>query len=315
MQISIALCTYNGETYLKEQLASLVRQTRLPDELVVCDDRSRDATLEILEEFAGSAPFPVRIFPNATNLGPMQNFARAVGLCQGEWIALCDQDDVWLPDKLAVATTRLAELEAAHGAQTPLLVHTDAVVAGSDLRTLGPSLWRFQHSYPEKGHPLARLLSQNLVTGCTAVLNRALRDRALPLPGRVVMHDWWFALVAAAFGQVACVPQATLLYRQHGRNDTGAKSWGLLTALRSLLDVKNSNHLLRTKKEVSRRIRNQAADFVERYGKELTQRQRETLAAFIDLPNRSYLARKYLILKYGLHYQGLLRNIGNLVLK
>ena len=99
-KISVALCTYNGEQFLSRQLASIQQQTRTPDELVVCDDCSTDRTLEILQDFAASAAFPVRITQNDDNLGFVANFERAIQLCQGDLIALCDQDDIWYPTRL-----------------------------------------------------------------------------------------------------------------------------------------------------------------------------------------------------------------------
>ena len=101
LSISIALCTYNGERFLRKQLDSYIQQTRLPDELVICDDGSKDRTLEILEEFAAKAPFSVRIYQNVQNLGWSKNFEKAINLCTGDLIALSDQDDEWLSHKLA----------------------------------------------------------------------------------------------------------------------------------------------------------------------------------------------------------------------
>lgn len=309
MKLSIALCTYNGEKHLPEQLESISRQTCLPDELVVCDDCSTDATLAILESFAKSAHFTTRIFNNGENLGPSRNFAKAISLCQGEWIFLCDQDDRWLPDKIRISSKKLKQMEETFGQNVPLMVHTDAIVADEELQEIYSPLWALQHSFPEKGHQLAKLLNQNLVTGCTAVLNRALCDKALPISEQAVMHDWWLALVAASFGQIGIIPESTIIYRQHGQNDTGAKSWGLTKAMALLLNI-----ILKNNNEVSTRI-SQATEFLKRFRSDLSPQQQRTISAFIDLPHRSYFVRKYLTIKYGLYYQGLLRNIGNLLLK
>src|SRR5690349_15385572 len=100
MRISVAMATYNGAPFLPEQLQSLAAQTLPPFELVVCDDGSTDRTIQILREFATSAPFPVRIHENSERLGFGDNFLKAAALCQGDWIAFCDQDDIWLPHKL-----------------------------------------------------------------------------------------------------------------------------------------------------------------------------------------------------------------------
>src|SRR5467141_2319930 len=99
--ISVAMCTYNGARFLPEQLESMAAQTRLPGELVVCDDRSTDESVEIVRNFARAAPFPVRLEMNEENLGSTKNFEKAIELCQGEIIALADQDDVWRPEKLS----------------------------------------------------------------------------------------------------------------------------------------------------------------------------------------------------------------------
>src|ERR1700721_581226 len=107
MNLSIALCTYNGERFLPEQLRSIGEQSRLPDELVGCDDASTDRTLGIIEDFARQAPFPVRIEVNAANSGSTPNFAKAIGMCKGDSIVLADQDDVWVPSKLAALETAL----------------------------------------------------------------------------------------------------------------------------------------------------------------------------------------------------------------
>ena len=139
----------------------------------------------------------------------------------------CDQDDVWFPDKIAVTLGKMQELEGRHGGERPLLVHTDMKVADGNLRVVADSLWRYQKSDPVRGEALNRLLVQNCATGCSMMINRALCDLALPIPAEAMMHDWWLVLVAAAFGTIGHCAEPTLLYRQHGANDVGAKKWSL----------------------------------------------------------------------------------------
>ncbi|MGA9069058.1 MAG: glycosyltransferase, partial [Terracidiphilus sp.] len=107
LRISVALCTYNGERYLREQLNSIASQTRVPYEVVICDDNSTDATLDIVESFVQSVSFRVRVEHNSFRLGSTHNFEKAIQSCTGDLIALCDQDDVWRPDKLSVQAARL----------------------------------------------------------------------------------------------------------------------------------------------------------------------------------------------------------------
>ena len=130
MKLSIAMCTYNGASYLQEQLDSFLWQTRLPDEIVVCDDCSQDETVEILKEFAANSPFPVHLHVNKTNLGLTKNFEKAIGKCTGDIIFLSDQDDVWLPE-------RLEKFEAAFQKDADVgLVFCDAYLVNEKLESL-----------------------------------------------------------------------------------------------------------------------------------------------------------------------------------
>ncbi|HZB45894.1 MAG TPA: glycosyltransferase family 2 protein, partial [Pyrinomonadaceae bacterium] len=206
MKFSVAMCTYNGARFLREQLDSIAAQTRPPDELVVCDDRSTDSTTALVEEFASSAAFPVRLHVNTENLGSTKNFERAVRLCTGDLIALADQDDVWLPEKLKLSEEALARSPRVG------LVFTDAEVVDAALAPLGFTLWqRIDFSANEKarirrGRGFDVLLEHNVVTGATMAFRAELRPLVLPIPteGRLI-HDGWIALLAAAVSDLAFV--------------------------------------------------------------------------------------------------------------
>ena len=134
--ISIALCTYNGSRYLKEQLDSIAGQTRLPSELIIRDDRSTDDTVDIARRFAETAPFAVKVHVNSENVGSTKNFELAIEGCSGDIIALSDQDDIWLPQKLE-------RLEAEFAADPGVgLVFSDAELTDEKLAPLGVRLWR-----------------------------------------------------------------------------------------------------------------------------------------------------------------------------
>ena len=127
MKISVAMCTFNGASFVRDQLDSMLRQTRTPDELVICDDRSEDDTVAILEAWRQAAPFPVTIEVNPERLGSTGNFAKAIAMCGGDVIALSDQDDVWLDHKLA-------EAESAFSSNADLgLWFTDALLVDETL--------------------------------------------------------------------------------------------------------------------------------------------------------------------------------------
>lgn len=227
MKISVALCTYNGAPFLSAQLASLLAQTRLPSELVVCDDGSTDRTLQILADFQLDAPFPMRLHVNPANLGPAKNFEQAIDLCEGDLIALCDQDDVWLPEKLAEAESyfnKFPDVDA---------VFSDGVVVDAELRPLKYTIWgQVGFTFAERqmmasGRGLEVLLKHVTVTGATLTMRSSLRQRVLPIPSGW-MHDAWIALIAAASGALRTIPVPLILYRQHDSNEIGARRRSLI---------------------------------------------------------------------------------------
>jgi glycosyltransferase involved in cell wall biosynthesis len=220
--VSIALCTFNGALYLREQLDSLLRQTSPPTELVLSDDGSSDASVSIVMESARVAGMRLVMAPAHTRLGVTQNFNLALSLCSRRYVALSDQDDIWLPDKLAIALAAMHEGEARYGTGCPLLVHSDLTVVSADLRPISSSFMRSEGlCNPAPDDSLTILLTQNFATGCTMLINRPLLERALPIPKEAVVHDWWLALVAASCGHVLYVDQPTLMYRQHRSNAIG----------------------------------------------------------------------------------------------
>jgi len=235
--LSVAMCTYNGELYLREQLASIAKQTRLPDELVVCDDGSTDATLEILEDFQKESPFPVRIYRNEKNLGPTKNFEKAIRLCSGDIIALSDQDDVWLPEKLEILEKALKEHPEAG------YVFSDALVVDEMLRSLDYTMWESisftasERKLFKQGHQLEVLLKHNVVTGATMAFRAKLRDWILPIPEQWI-HDAWIALLASAAGAKGIFIEETLVkYRQHRNQVIGGRKIGFHAQFRRALST------------------------------------------------------------------------------
>ncbi|HEX6115209.1 MAG TPA: glycosyltransferase family 2 protein, partial [Geminicoccaceae bacterium] len=218
--LSVAMCTFDGAFYLREQLESIGAQTRPPDELVVCDDGSTDETLAILDGFAAAAPFPVRIQVNRTKLGTTKNFERAIGLTTGEIIALGDQDDVWYPHKLERLEKEFA------GSGRIGLVFSDADVVDDRLRPAGYRLWEALRAFERHRRLIARgrlfdaLVRDNLVTGCTAAFRSDYKDLVIPVP-RACTHDSWAALVIAAVADIARIDAPLLAYRQHDSNQSG----------------------------------------------------------------------------------------------
>jgi hypothetical protein len=222
-RFSVAMCTYNGARFVAEQLESVAAQTLAPDELVVCDDRSTDATARVVEEFAARAPFPVRLFVNERNLGSTANFGRAVALAGGDLVALCDQDDVWRPEKLERMAARF-EARPEVG-----LVFTDAELVDESLRPVGRRLWETVGFGPaeqrlvRRGRALELLLPGSHVTGATMAFRAAYKKLFLDIPADLALiHDGWIALMVSAVAEVDFIAEPLIRYRQHARQQIGA---------------------------------------------------------------------------------------------
>lgn len=235
LTISIAMATYNGERYLREQLDSLAAQTYPPAELVVTDDGSKDATLEILEQFAASAPFPVRVFRNEKNLGYGSNFMRAASLCTGDLISFADQDDKWYPEKLASCVRTFQD------EQVILCVHSAEMWDGGESITGRCPDYRSSKAYaPDRLYPLQSSY------GFAMVFRRALlevadnQQRLAIVPGEPLMaHDQWIWFLGTVFGKVALISSALVRYRQHGANLFGGVGSNLGQDAKSAVAVRD----------------------------------------------------------------------------
>lgn len=245
-RISIALCTYNGEKYLLQQLNSFLEQTLLPFELVACDDASSDSTCKILEEFSHKAPFPVRIVQNVHNLGLRKNFSQAAGLCSGQYTAFSDQDDIWFPDKLEQCYLLMRKAEEEYGTDKPLLIHSDLSLINAENRMIAPSCMKVLHMRHEHIDPLKTLLVRNFVFGCTSLCNRKLMEESIPFPDVITNHDGWCALIAASHGRIIFHPTALVLYRQHESTvtDSATSPYNIRSLFKRLNPKRNDTAML-----------------------------------------------------------------------
>ncbi len=219
-KIDILLAAYNGAPYLCAQIDSLLRQDYPHWRLLIRDDGSTDDTRALAQSYAVQYPDKIQLLPMGGNLGASGNFAALLATSTAEYAMFCDQDDVWHPQKISVSLKEMQALEAQHGKDTPLLVHADARIVDSNLHLLHPSFAAYERLQPEHA-TLARLLVQNAAQGCAMLLNRALARLASPIPAEARMHDMWVALIAAACGYIAYIPEPLLDYRQHANNAIG----------------------------------------------------------------------------------------------
>lgn len=303
MNIDVLLATYNGEKYIAEQIDSILNQTHQPLRLFIRDDMSKDSTIEIIKKRVSKHPEKIILIPSDNNLGVVKNFSALMPMSDSEYIMFSDQDDKWLPDKIERAISKMKELETLYGKHTPLLVHTDLQVVDANLRNIENSFWKYSRISPEKDS-LNRLLCQNVVTGCTMMMNKALSSLAHPIPDEAIMHDWWIALVASAFGKIGIVSAPTMLYRQHSTNQVGAKK---LFSMKQIKDFKQLK-FLNAKKE------KQAQTFLKQYEDRLNVEQKKLIHVYSKMSKQNLFQRGSNMFRYGLYKNGFIRNLRFLLL-
>lgn len=305
----ILLATYNGAKFLEDLLASLDLQTDQDWRLLVRDDGSTDDTLAILERWGKKMGPRLKILQDGKrNLGAAQNFAALLEACRARHFLLCDQDDVWFPDKVARLKASIVREEAEHGSDTPIIVHTDVTVANQALQTIADSFWHYQRirMLPEKD-PWKLITMQNVVTGCAMIGNAALLRAALPIPKDAMVHDWWLGLVCALSGRVVCEEAPSILYRQHSGNTLGAQEWSTWSAIKLVLTDPGRSR--KKPRSMLNDTRSQAQAAVVHLSGFLSPEQSAFLTQYAGLGDRALLTRKLFPLRHRLYYHGMLRNI------
>lgn len=226
--VSIALCTFNGERFLKEQLDSLINQSYPNLEIIAVDDRSTDNTLSILNQYKSQHHF-IKVFQNETNLGFRKNFEKALSYANGDYIALCDQDDVWHPDKIKIQIGNIG---------SNVLIYHDSSFIDEEGKSLNKNLSDIMNLY--RGNQCHHFLLENCVAGHTCFFRRSLLKDLLPLP-TLLYHDKWIAFVATATGTIDYCKEALVNYRQHCTSTTDILKNKKTKKKSGLLKIKDLN--------------------------------------------------------------------------
>lgn len=220
--IAIVMATYNGEKYLEEQIQSIIDQSYLDWSIFIHDDGSTDNTNTIIDSYVEK--YPTKIFRvNGKSCGcARNNFFFITENVEAEYYMYCDQDDIWLPDKIKKTYNRMKEIE---DKSIPTLVYTELSVVDNNMEMIAERMSSYQN-LDCNNNTLNRLLIQNVVTGCTMMINRSLRDIMIRYKDvqNIRMHDWWAALIASAVGKISYIDEPTILYRQHLGNSVGAQN-------------------------------------------------------------------------------------------
>ena len=302
--VDILLATYNGQSYLGQLLLSLTQQSHTNWQLLVSDDNSSDGTAVLLNNFSKLNPEKVTILPrNQQSLGACQNFARLIRESRQDYIMFCDQDDVWLPDKIALTLKKILEAEANKGKNFPMMVFTDLVLTDSRNNEIAKSFWKYEHIDPNRVE-LKNLLVQNVSTGCTIMSNRALIDIVNVMPQAAIVHDWWLALLASSFGALIPLGSQTMHYRQHEGNCIGASRWSLLNKVR---DIVTLSKFIKTYRATFNLTYAQTDSFLSLYRNNLTSDQIDILTKYVKLASSPWLGKRVSIVNNRFFRYGLVR--------
>ncbi|MFA6690246.1 MAG: glycosyltransferase family 2 protein [Sphaerochaetaceae bacterium] len=280
---SVAMCTCNGERFVKEQLESILRQTVLPKEIVISDDLSTDNTLDIVETTLKESNVSFRILRNKVRLGVGNNFLQCIHQCSSPIVFTCDQDDVWLPQKAEQM------LEVFRENPQALLVFSDGQLCDENGEPLHETIWhglRISAKMAQAGDWFSYLLRGGYVTGAAMAIQKELSLGISTIPSPW-LHDEWLSFSAAIKDGVLAYPEELFLYRQHGRNVMGMKKlgfWGHVKRWRnSLSEIQETRGI---------KLR-YYQDLESAFDNELTKQQRESIVQCIRFLEESQgLAKK-----------------------
>ena len=307
--IAIIMGTYNGEKYIREQIDSILSQDYRGWKLFIFDDGSKDGTESIVKEYVKSYPDKIFFSKNRENYGAAGNFFNGIRevaslLVPGaEYFCFSDQDDVWVEDKLSRSLAKIMQIEDGE----PALVFSDVAITDKNLTITADSYFEAEKVDKTK-ISLNYLLMENKLIGGTVMVNRALvnlelkAEKAGLIPyEKAKMHDWWFGLLAAAFGKIGYVEGFTEYYRQHGNNVVGGESFNsYLKARISKID------------EIRHRIDeniSQGEEFLKYFGEMLAEPELSTVKEFVSLRTKRFLDKRVSIIKNRFLKSGLIRNI------
>lgn len=307
-KICILLAAYNGAAYIRQQIDSVLEQDYTDIRLILSDDGSEDGTAEILEEYAVSFPEKVIFYRSGRHFGsPQAHFMHLLAVFRGApYLMFCDQDDVWHKNKVRKTLETMKAVEK--DPTFPTLVHTDLHVVDRERNRIATSFCAYSHIDGNR-LLLNQLLVQNVVTGCTVMINHALAElacTAIPKNG-MVMHDWWLALLASACGAAGFLNEPTVDYRQHDGNCIGAKK---VRSVRYLWERLSSEKKMR---DALTAAAWQAESFLACYGARLDLEQTQLLRAFASIKGKGILERDLIFLRHRLLKDGMIRILPQLL--
>lgn len=309
--VEILLATYNSEKYIRQQIDSILNQSYRNIRILIHDDGSTDATISLIKEYQRNFPENVVFIDDGVKTGgAVWNFEHLLKYSSADYVMFSDHDDVWLPNKVEVSLKEILSVEQKFSKKTPVLVYTDVIVVDEDLNKISDSLWRYIKVNGSK-ISVGRALETSLGLGCTMIINKSLRDLALPFPKTAIIHDMWLSLVAVCLGVVKYLDLQTVLYRQHSSNLSGAERQTLLDIVKSMFKLSK----IKKFREDYYKKRAQAIDFYNMFRNRLSKDSSKVIDTYINLPNYNPIVRMYKVFSSGIFWTGNVRDLGRLVFR
>jgi len=277
-KVSVVLCSYNGSLYIEKQLDSILKQTYPIDEIIIVDDCSTDSTRDILQEYQRRNDI-IKLFFNEKNLGSNKSFKYAISLASNEYIFLSDQDDIWFTNKIEKQINVVK-----NDSTKPLLVFHDLSLIDEDGQAVFPSFWKLHGFFAEKFN-FKKLLIFNIVTGCTCLINKAMKDELMRCDMQdIIMHDYLIALIAYGFGEPIFINEQLMYYRTHSNSVTIKEKNTFFDRVKGFVSrVKNRNYLLPNILQVQK--------YNELYKHNLSSENKKLVVKFLGLKNKGTLQR------------------------
>lgn len=297
--IDILMASYNGEKYIVEQIESIINQTYKNWHLYIKDDCSVDNTIEIIKKYIEKYQNKITLVESDKGTGSAKNnFFSMLYLSKSQYTMFCDQDDVWLPEKIEVTHRRMLQMERKYGKEMPILIHTDMSVVDESLNVLHNSKFEYDGIRSKiKYQNFKNTLFENTVSGCNMEINRALLKFVDESDAKdAYMHDWWIALCAKAFGKISYVDMPTMLYRQHDNNTVGVVPEVTPQSVFKRLLYKS--YRVAAYKEIEK-CNKMIIRFYERFSLKLSEDNRKALVRLIDSFEHCKIFKWSVIFRFG----------------
>jgi glycosyltransferase involved in cell wall biosynthesis len=307
------MATYQGESWVDVQIATIVTQDSEDWRLLIRDDGSTDRTREIIRWWRDRFPDKIAILDehNPQNLGLCGNFSALMSESSAPFAMFASWDDVWYRDKISSGVRAIRALESKHGSGVPLLVHTDLRMVDLNLHELQPRVLRYLGFVRSRHRIVSRFCLENTVWGCALVINKALLEMCNPIPSEARSEDWWFALTAAGLGVIEARDEVSIDWRRHGVNDSQLPTplWkSIRNAVKSPWGYRQ--FLLSKIGENQKTVQ----VFLERFGDRLSTKDRDAVVAFLSLSSLGFWGRRRALLKNRIFYSSWIRTLGLLLL-